>query len=34
MNRALDKPAEPEQQVQHKHEGKLEIVIKKPWSSN
>lgn len=29
LNRALDKPAEQEQAV--KVEGKLEIVIKKPW---
>jgi hypothetical protein len=31
MNRALDKPKEQEQELAVKHDGKLEIVIKKPW---
>lgn len=29
MNRALDKPAEQELKIQH--DGRLEIVVKKPW---
>lgn len=31
MNRAIDRPKEQEQDVNVKHDGRLEIVIKKPW---
>lgn len=29
MNRALDKPKE--QEIEVKHDGRLEVVVKKPW---